>query len=403
MWPRVASEAAAAVVLALACAPRPTARATPTPAPRPAEAERDARAEAWADATFSPRRAGEASGFAGELERLCGTPDAALTEVAETLAAHQLRHGVPPDGSTLVEAIRRAGAPYVWPRAWTRLGAPSAREATLAAMDEWLAALEPDGERRCGVAVRPASTGAELAAVITADAVADLRPLPVRVARAAWVNVEADLLLPAPATVVVLGPRGRPRQLLASRAPGSVLARFNADQAGPWLVQVLAELATGPRPVLEALVFAGVDPSDRAVVTPGEEAGSSVVEPAAALAAMLDAARRSERLGGLARDARLDRVAQAHAEAMRAAQRLAHDVGNGDPAARLEQAGLPAIVLGENVAHAADAGRAHRALWASPSHRANLLDTRYDSVGIGVAPDDDGRLWVCELFTGQRH
>jgi uncharacterized protein YkwD len=41
----------------------------------------------------------------------------------------------------------------------------------------------------------------------------------------------------------------------------------------------------------------------------------------------------------------------------------------------------------------------HRALWASPSHRLNLLDSRFTRWGLGVAKDTDGGLWVCELFT----
>jgi uncharacterized protein YkwD len=41
---------------------------------------------------------------------------------------------------------------------------------------------------------------------------------------------------------------------------------------------------------------------------------------------------------------------------------------------------------------------AQRALWASPSHRENLLFPSFDLVGIGVAPDPDGTLWVCQVF-----
>ena len=78
---------------------------------------------------------------------------------------------------------------------------------------------------------------------------------------------------------------------------------------------------------------------------------------------------------------------------------LAHDTGLGTPAERAARAGIDARVLGENVAHALDAERAHRTLWASPSHRKNLLDPRFDALGLGVAVDsDDGSLWVSEIF-----
>jgi len=54
--------------------------------------------------------------------------------------------------------------------------------------------------------------------------------------------------------------------------------------------------------------------------------------------------------------------------------------------------------LGENVAHALDAERAHRMLWSSLSHRANLLGEAFDSIGIGAAVDADGSLWVSLVF-----
>ena len=82
---------------------------------------------------------------------------------------------------------------------------------------------------------------------------------------------------------------------------------------------------------------------------------------------------------------------------MRRARKTAHDVGDGDLNQRLEQLGLE-LTAGENVAHAAGAQQAQRALWASPSHRENLLLPSFNLVGIGVAADADGTLWVCQVF-----
>jgi uncharacterized protein YkwD len=83
---------------------------------------------------------------------------------------------------------------------------------------------------------------------------------------------------------------------------------------------------------------------------------------------------------------------------MARARRLGHDVGDGTPAERLETANLDARLVGENAAAAANAEDVHRALWASPSHRENMLDDRYRRVGVGVARDTIGTLWVAALF-----
>jgi uncharacterized protein YkwD len=83
---------------------------------------------------------------------------------------------------------------------------------------------------------------------------------------------------------------------------------------------------------------------------------------------------------------------------MKDAHTIGHDVGDGDPAERLQNAGLAARESGENVAHAENVLLAHRALWQSPSHRANLQHGEYDTLGVGVLDDPDGSVWVAEVF-----
>jgi uncharacterized protein YkwD len=116
---------------------------------------------------------------------------------------------------------------------------------------------------------------------------------------------------------------------------------------------------------------------------------------------MINAARATESLAPLRRDPELDVLAFAHARSMAELRRLAHDTGSGDASARVEEAGLGLYRVGENVAHAATLERAHRAVWMSPSHRANLLFDQFNLVGVGVTSDPTGNLWVCELM-GQR-
>jgi uncharacterized protein YkwD len=84
---------------------------------------------------------------------------------------------------------------------------------------------------------------------------------------------------------------------------------------------------------------------------------------------------------------------------MRAAKLLAHDAGDGDPATRVAATGTTWKVLGENVAKAKTDRAANRALYASPSHRGNMLDPRFKKVGIGVVVDaKTGEMWVAQLF-----
>jgi uncharacterized protein YkwD len=219
-----------------------------------------------------------------------------------------------------------------------------------------------------------------------------------------WLDVTARMRVPTQdAKVVVLGPSGAPRALPTSLDTGTVRARFAPNSPGTWLVQVVAHVASGPRPVAEALVHADIEPPTafHAKPAPGEAAAAAGSDSEDALLRMVNAARKGEGLRPLRRDPSLDQAARAQAEAMRDRRTLGHDVGRGSVGERLAELGLTPRAFGENVARAATVERAHRAIWASPSHRSNLLEARYDSVGVATALGPGG-LWVCEVFADAR-
>jgi uncharacterized protein YkwD len=347
----------------------------------------------WQPETRSPRPAEPPS---AELGARCRSGDAALERVAALVAERELA-GAPIDLPELSFALRAEGSPYVWPELYTISGAPGLPEAQKQ-VPAWLALVDDAGELRCGIARRAAER--EVLAAVAVSVLADLEPVPTNVRAGTWLTVEARLLVPSQAaSVIVLGPQGAPRRVPSSWGGGRITARFSADRAGPWLVQVLATVEGGPRPVAEAVVHVGDAPPTRfaAAPVPGEAAAVDG-DPALSLVAMINAARRAESLPELRRDDTLVRLASEHAKAMHDAQKLAHDTGQGTPVERAERAGVAATALGENVAHAMDAKAAHRTLWASPSHRGNFLDSRFDSVGVGAVTDDDGTVWVSEVF-----
>ena len=53
--------------------------------------------------------------------------------------------------------------------------------------------------------------------------------------------------------------------------------------------------------------------------------------------------------------------------------------------------------LGENVGFGPDALTLHRAFMDSAPHRANILDTDFERIGVGAVVRD-GRVWVSEVF-----
>jgi uncharacterized protein YkwD len=359
----------------------------------------------WAAVSSSPVALSATPGDPLEREALarCGVGDEGLRAAANDVVFRVIR-GLPmPDAEAIAFAQRAAGEPHPWARVWAASAKALSPDATLHRLDDWLAADAEPRLRRCAVASGAALDGTRALAVVAVDALADLLPLPTRARTGQWLTVGARMRVPASGgAVMVLGPSGAPRRVPTWFEGGTLRARFALDRPGEFKVQVLVTTAIGPRPVVEATVFADAIPPSHA----GEEKASG--EPPAdathddgessALARMLASARAESGEPPLTRDARLDAVAQEHARSMAAAQTIAHDAGDGDPEARMQAAGLSYDTLGENVAHAATAALAHRSLWASPSHRANILRREFSRVGVATVRDIRGDLWVVETF-----
>ncbi len=389
---RFASAACFGVLWGLACVGRsPNAQAADDPV-------------TWAAWSASPVALDSATrtGIDSEVASACGGEDAGLRDSARAILARKLRGAPMPEADEVARLQRAAGEPHPWARAWVLRGRDLDLGAARSSLASWLGPRPAGAFRRCGVASGWAAGGERVIAVVTIDALADLMPLPTRVRPGQWLTVEARLRVPASgAEVLVLGPSGAPRSVPCS-FDGSVLrARFAPEQRGEFTVQVIADVAGGPRPVLEATVFAGVDPTAvRATMKAPGETLTNVARDDDGLWSMIGAARDASGLSHLRRDAALDAVSRKHAQRMADVHRLAHDAGDGDPTDRLRVAGVDARAAGENVAQAATVALAHRALWASPAHRANLLSTRFDRAGVGVVRDEHGDAWVVETFAG---
>jgi uncharacterized protein YkwD len=389
----------AAVLLSCSGASRSTGSDARVPG-GPARPAADANIDryVWQTATRSPQRLETEAGDRSP----CLASDRALKSVAERIAAREAARRRPLDTGEITFALRSEGAPYVWPRAWTLEGSFDA-DVERAKVAEWLATLDDHGERRCGIATLVTTGGRRTLSAVAVSVLADLEPLPTRVTIGTWLDVRATLLVPATAAeVVVLGPRGRPHAVLASLTGTRVRARFRADREGAWLVQVLATTADGPRVTAEALVAAGEEPPESYDFgdAPGETLANASPTPEGRVLAMVNGARRVEGVAPVSRDAALDRLATAQAQALRRHKTLSHEASGAGLAERVSSLDLHSA--GENVAHATDLARAHRSLWRSPSHRENLLHPAFELVGVGVAPDDDGSVWLCQIFAAKR-
>ena len=84
-------------------------------------------------------------------------------------------------------------------------------------------------------------------------------------------------------------------------------------------------------------------------------------------------------------------VARRHAARMAAEGRLHHNPSLGS-----EVQGWQAV--GENVGVGDSVESIHRAFMDSPTHRDNIVSPTFTQVGMGVHVDDDGAIWVAQVF-----
>lgn len=115
----------------------------------------------------------------------------------------------------------------------------------------------------------------------------------------------------------------------------------------------------------------------------------------ARVVSMVNATRAEHGLASLTSVDRLVEVARDQSARMVAEQRLFHNPQLG---VDLTAAGLDWHWSGENVGVGPDVDAIEQAFLASSHHLENIVRVNYDSIGVGVAADPDGYIYVTQVF-----
>ena len=114
---------------------------------------------------------------------------------------------------------------------------------------------------------------------------------------------------------------------------------------------------------------------------------------------LLNSDRAAYGLPPLVIDPALSRIARIKSEDMRDNQYFAHTSPTyGSVRDMLTRFGYPYKAAGENIANHATIEKSQAALISSPGHRRNILSTAYTKVGIGVALDKNGFVYLTQIF-----
>lgn len=114
---------------------------------------------------------------------------------------------------------------------------------------------------------------------------------------------------------------------------------------------------------------------------------------------LLNSDRAAYDLPALTLDSDLCRIARIKSEDMRDNQYFAHTSPTyGDVTQMLRQFGYSFTAAGENIAHHATVEKSQAALISSPGHRQNILSRSFTRVGIGIAQDENGYVYLTQIF-----
>lgn len=114
---------------------------------------------------------------------------------------------------------------------------------------------------------------------------------------------------------------------------------------------------------------------------------------------LLNSDRKAYGRAALALDPELCRLARLKSEDMRDNNYFAHESPTyGRVADMLRQFGYAFNGAGENIAHHATVEKSEAAFLSSTGHRQNILSTAWTKVGVGVAFDRNGYVYLTQIF-----
>ena len=114
---------------------------------------------------------------------------------------------------------------------------------------------------------------------------------------------------------------------------------------------------------------------------------------------LLNSDRMRYNLAPLVIDPELCRIARIKSEDMRDNQYFAHTSPTyGDVRDMLDHFGYRYSAASENIARHATVEKSQAAFLSSPAHRRNVLSSSFTKVGVGVALDENGYVYLTQIF-----
>ena len=135
-------------------------------------------------------------------------------------------------------------------------------------------------------------------------------------------------------------------------------------------------------------------------INKNEEKSSEVTNTENKMLHLINQERKSQGLKPLDIDKKLTKIARLKAEDMKVNDYFEHySPTYGSPFDMMQARNINYLLAGENIASAPTVEKGFQELMNSPDHKANILEARYDQVGIGIIEGGKYGLIMVQIFT----
>lgn len=148
---------------------------------------------------------------------------------------------------------------------------------------------------------------------------------------------------------------------------------------------------------LTVALILGIGPRLPAASDKGDSKPAEVIRE---ILVLVNREREKEKLEPLTMNDQLSTAAQGHSENMAKHGKTVHDLDGKGPLDRIAASGYKHRGWGENVAMtgAPSAEKAVKLWMESPPHRKNILDGKFQEIGIGLARNAKGSTYYTQVF-----
>ncbi|MGI6161223.1 MAG: CAP domain-containing protein [Christensenellales bacterium] len=139
-------------------------------------------------------------------------------------------------------------------------------------------------------------------------------------------------------------------------------------------------------------------PTAKPIATP---APSGVSELESQMVDLVNSERAKAGLSALRVNTEVTKVARVKSQDMITHNYFSHTSPSyGSPFDMMKQFGISYRSAGENIAYNSSMTSAHNALMNSPGHRANILNSSFTQIGIGIVSNGRGTIYITQMFIG---